>query len=126
MFISRLQGPQRKHCFQEFFYCCVTQMSHAPSREHLFAGISLVRVTNLLPSNGATCYNAIMKLLLHVKWAISHLTHLLKKGSQYTVDSQCELLTSYCSHDYFDRRTLIEITVLLSEFNIFIFYVLGQ
>jgi hypothetical protein len=45
--------------FQYFLYCCGTQLWHGPRREHRFPVSPLVRVRNLLPSNGSTCYNVI-------------------------------------------------------------------
>jgi hypothetical protein len=45
-------GPHIKHLSQQLFYCCVTQLSHGPRRERRFSVRPLVRVRNLMPSNG--------------------------------------------------------------------------
>lgn len=42
----------QKTPFQQFFYSCVTQLSHRLCREHRFQVSPLVCVSNLLPSNG--------------------------------------------------------------------------
>jgi hypothetical protein len=43
---SPLHGPRRKHCFQQFPYCC----ARTRCRGNLFVLLSL-------PSDGSTCYN---------------------------------------------------------------------
>jgi hypothetical protein len=44
-------APHRKHRLQQLFYC-FTQLSNGPRRESLFPVNPLVRVRNLLSSNG--------------------------------------------------------------------------
>jgi hypothetical protein len=50
--ITYRHGPHRTHHRQQFLYCCVTHLSHGPRREPRFPESSLVRVRDLLPSNG--------------------------------------------------------------------------
>jgi hypothetical protein len=45
-------GLHRKHWFQQFSYCCVSQLLHGPHRDYYFAVSPLVCVRKLLPSNG--------------------------------------------------------------------------
>jgi hypothetical protein len=44
-------GPHKKLRFQQFIYCCVTQLPYGRRIEHRFPVSPLVRVRNLLPSN---------------------------------------------------------------------------
>jgi hypothetical protein len=56
LLITPRHGPHRKHLFEQLFYYG-TQLSHGPRREHGFPVSPLVRVRNLLPSNGSTYYS---------------------------------------------------------------------
>jgi hypothetical protein len=51
LLIPPRHGQHIKHRFQQF-YCCDTQLSHGPHRKHVFPITPLLRVRNLLPSNG--------------------------------------------------------------------------
>jgi hypothetical protein len=61
LLITPRHGLHRKHRFRQFFYCYVRQLSYVPRREQVFPVSPLVRVRNLLPSNGPTCYNFLYK-----------------------------------------------------------------
>jgi hypothetical protein len=51
--------------FQQFFYCCVTQLSHGTRREYCFPVSPLVRVRYMLPSNGRCLQSRYLTTGLH-------------------------------------------------------------
>jgi hypothetical protein len=51
LLITSRYGLHRKHRLQQFFCCCVTQLSHGPRREHRFQVSPLRRDRNMLRSN---------------------------------------------------------------------------
>jgi hypothetical protein len=70
LLITPRQGSHIKHRFQHFFYGCVTRFSHAPRREHLFPVSPLVRVRNLLCSNGCCLQSHYFMTNLYKKFDI--------------------------------------------------------
>jgi hypothetical protein len=53
-----------KHRFQQF-YCCVSQLTHGPRRDQFSPVSPLVRVGNLLSSNGRCLQNRCLATGLH-------------------------------------------------------------
>jgi hypothetical protein len=58
-------GTQRKHLSQQFFYCCIRQLSHGPRREHSYPVSPLVHVKYMLPSNGFFIHSHYLATGLH-------------------------------------------------------------
>jgi hypothetical protein len=55
----------QKTPFQQCFCCCVTQVPHGPRTERRFQVSPLVRVRNLLPSNGRCLQSHYLATGLH-------------------------------------------------------------
>jgi hypothetical protein len=81
--IQPRSGPYRKHRFQQFHYC-VTQLSHGPRGEHSIQVSPLVRVRNLLLSNGRCLRSHYLVTCLHATVIITVMQIFIWTMSQCT------------------------------------------
>jgi hypothetical protein len=64
LLVTPRHGLHSKNRFQQF-YCCVTQLSHGPRREHLIPISPLLRVRNLLSINDRCLHSRYLAMGLH-------------------------------------------------------------